>query len=422
MRDEMKKAPRLRFRGFQEDWELCKVEEFYDFKNGLNKEKEFFGSGVPIVNFVDVFHNRGLTPEMLKGRVTLSKKEIKNFEVKQGDIFFTRTSETINEIGYPSVMLGVPTDTVFSGFVLRGRARSVDPMDNLFKRYVFFTESFRNEMVKKSSMTTRALTSGTAIKEMYVQYPSSKDEQHKIGAFLAQIDDTIALHQRKLDQLKELKKAYLQLMFASTNTKNDKLPKLRFTGFKGYWELCKLSDISDKVKEKNKHGKFTETLTNSAEYGIINQRFFFDKDISNANNLDSYYVVQNDDFVYNPRISNFAPVGPIKRNKLGRTGVMSPLYYVFRTHSIDNNYLEKYFDTVYWHHFMELNGDTGARADRFAIKDSIFVEMPIPYPSTEEQKKIGIFFKKLDQSITLYKNKLNQLKTLKKSYLQNMFI
>ncbi len=324
---------------------------------------------------------------MLKGRVTLSKKEIKNFEVKQGDIFFTRTSETINEIGYPSVMLGVPTDTVFSGFVLRGRARSVDPMDNLFKRYVFFTESFRNEMVKKSSMTTRALTSGTAIKEMYVQYPSSKDEQHKIGAFLAQIDDTIALHQRKLDQLKELKKAYLQLMFASTNTKNDKLPKLRFTGFKGYWELCKLSDISDKVKEKNKHGKFTETLTNSAEYGIINQRFFFDKDISNANNLDSYYVVQNDDFVYNPRISNFAPVGPIKRNKLGRTGVMSPLYYVFRTHSIDNNYLEKYFDTVYWHHFMELNGDTGARADRFAIKDSIFVEMPIPYPSTEEQKK-----------------------------------
>ncbi|WP_049090575.1 restriction endonuclease subunit S, partial [Enterococcus faecalis] len=241
-------------------------------------------------------------------------------------------------------------------------------------------------------------------------------------AFLKKIDDTIALHQRKLEQLKELKKAYLQLMFASTNTKNDKLPKLRFTGFKGYWELCKLSDISDKVKEKNKHGKFTETLTNSAEYGIINQRVFFDKDISNVNNLNSYYVVQNDDFVYNPRISNFAPVGPIKRNRLGRTGVMSPLYYVFRTHSIDNNYLEKYFDTVYWHHFMELNGDTGARADRFAIKDSIFVEMPIPYPSTEEQQKIGIFFKKLDQSITLYKNKLNQLKALKKAYLQNMFI
>lgn len=183
MSNDMK--PEIRFPGFTEDWEQRKVGEFYDFKNGLNKEKEFFRFWSTNVNFVDVFHNRGLTPEMLKGRVTLSEKEIKNFEVKQGDIFFTRTSETINEIGYPSVMLGAPTDTVFSGFVLRGRARSVDPMNNLFKRYVFFTESFRNEMVKKSSMTTRALTSGTAIKEMYVQYPTSKDEQHKNRCFLS---------------------------------------------------------------------------------------------------------------------------------------------------------------------------------------------------------------------------------------------
>ena len=84
-------------------------------------------------------------------------------------------------------------------------------------------------------------------------------------------------------------------------------------------------------------------------YEYYNSKFqfsdFFNKDISNAKNLTGYYVVKNDDFVYNPRISNFAPVGPIKRNKLGRTGVMSPLYYVFRTHDIDKDYFEKYFDT-----------------------------------------------------------------------------
>ena len=200
-----------------------------------------------------------------------------------------------------------------------------------------------------------------------------------------------------------------------------KSPQLRFEGFTDDWEERKLGDISYKVKEKNKTGEFTETLTNSAEYGIINQRDFFDKDISNAKNLTGYYVVKNDDFVYNPRISNFAPVGPIKRNKLGRTGVMSPLYYVFRTHDIDKNYFEKYFDTVYWHRFMELNGDSGARADRFAIKDSVFVEMPIPYPTMDEQQKIGAFFKQLDGTIALHQRKLDLLKEQKKGYLQKMF-
>ena len=200
-----------------------------------------------------------------------------------------------------------------------------------------------------------------------------------------------------------------------------KSPQLRFEGFTDDWGERKFGDISYKVKEKNKTGEFTETLTNSAEYGIINQRDFFDKDISNAKNLTGYYVVKNDDFVYNPRISNFAPVGPIKRNKLGRTGVMSPLYYVFRTHDIDKNYFEKYFDTVYWHRFMELNGDSGARADRFAIKDSVFVEMPIPYPTMDEQQKIGSFFKQLDDTIALHQRKLDLLKEQKKGYLQKMF-
>lgn len=172
------------------------------------------------------------------------------------------------------------------------------------------------------------------------------------------------------------------------------------------WEQRKLEEISDKVTEKNKNNQFTETLTNSAEYGIINQRKFFDKDISNEKNLNGYYIVREDDFVYNPRISNFAAVGPIKRNKLGRIGVMSPLYYVFRTINIENTYLEYYFNTTKWHRFMELNGDSGARADRFAIKDSVFKTMPIPYPSIEEQTKIGNFFKQLDRTITLQEEAL----------------
>ena len=165
-RSKCMNVPELRFKGFKQEWDFCSVGDFYYFKNGLNKGKEFFGYGTPIVNFTDVFNNRGLTSDILKGRVSLSKKEISSFEVKKGDIFFTRTSETLEEIGYPSVMLDESNDTVFSGFVLRGRAINEDPLSDLFKKYVFFTNDFRKEMIRKSSMTTRALTSGTSIKKM----------------------------------------------------------------------------------------------------------------------------------------------------------------------------------------------------------------------------------------------------------------
>jgi type I restriction enzyme S subunit len=167
---------------------------------------------------------------------------------------------------------------------------------------------------------------------------------------------------------------------------------VRFAGFTGEWETRELGEISIKVAEKNKNNEFSETLTNSAEYGIISQREFFDKDISNVKNLDGYFVVRPDDFVYNPRISNHAPVGPIKRNLLGRTGVMSPLYYVFRTTKGNITFIEKYFESIYWHEFMKINGDNGVRSDRFNIKDSVFEEMPVPFPSISEQATIGKFF------------------------------
>lgn len=203
--------------------------------------------------------------------------------------------------------------------------------------------------------------------------------------------------------------------------KNKRAPEIRIGGFNEDWEHRELGDISEKITEKNKDNKYSETLTNSAEFGIVTQRDFFEKDISNKKNLGGYYVVHPDYFVYNPRISNFAPVGPIKRNKLGRTGVMSPLYYVFRTHDVDKMYLEYYFSGNGWYRFMNLNGDSGARSDRFAIKDSVFRQMPIPIPSTEEQVEIGNFFTELEEIIYIYQQELDTLKQTKQGFLQKMF-
>ena len=188
------------------------------------------------------------------------------------------------------------------------------------------------------------------------------------------------------------------------------------TRYTAPWEQRKLQEVANKVTEKNTDFGVQETFTNSAEFGVISQRDFFDHDISNADNIGGYYVVRNEDFVYNPRISATAPVGPVNRNKLGRNGVMSPLYTVFRTHDIDNTYLEWFFKSRYWHSFMFFNGDSGARSDRFSIKDAVFFEMPIPVPDIEEQKLIGIFLDHFDNLITLH-----QRKYLQQFYNQNRF-
>ena len=202
---------------------------------------------------------------------------------------------------------------------------------------------------------------------------------------------------------------------------NTKIPAIRFAGFTEAWEQCKLGDIADKVNEKNIGLQYIETFTNSAEFGIISQRDFFEHDIAKSSSLGGYYIVKNEDFVYNPRISTSAPVGPINRNKLGRIGVMSPLYTVFRPNNIDTTYLEYFFKSYYWHSFMNFNGDSGARSDRFSIKDSIFFEMTIPLPHIEEQKKVGKCLTTLDHLITLHQRKYDKLTNVKKSMLEKMF-
>ena len=189
------------------------------------------------------------------------------------------------------------------------------------------------------------------------------------------------------------------------------------------WEQRKLSDISTKVTTKNADVHYTETLTNSAEQGIISQVDFFDKEISNKDNINGYYIVENNDFIYNPRISTLAPVGPINRNKLNRTGIMSPLYTVFRASNVDLGFLEWYFQSNHWHRYMKLNGDSGARADRIAIKDSTFFEMPIKTPvNIKEQVLIGETLEKFNQYITLHQRKLDHLQLQKKALLQQMFV
>ena len=205
-------------------------------------------------------------------------------------------------------------------------------------------------------------------------------------------------------------------------TEQAKVPAIRFAGFTDPWEQRKLGEFSKKKTTKNVDGALSETFTNSAEQGVISQLDYFDHDITNDANISGYYVVQPDDFVYNPRISVTAPCGPINRNRLNRAGVMSPLYTVFSVDtSVDKTYLEHYFKTSRWHDFMFLEGNTGARSDRFSISDATFFEMPIWYPEISEQIAIAKQLETMDSLITLHQRKYDKLVVFKKSMLEKMF-
>ena len=245
------------------------------------------------------------------------------------------------------------------------------------------------------------------------------EEQQEIAELLQHIGNLISLNQKEHDKLVTTKQAMLQKMFPKPGRD---VPEVRFGGFEGTWELLPFSKFAVKHVEKNAGLSVTETFTNSATQGIVSQLDYFDNNVSNDESIGGYFIVEPDYYVYNPRISATAPVGPIKRNKLGRVGVMSPLYLVFSVDGLDHDYLDYFFETDTWHPYMKLNGDSGARSDRFSIKDAVFFAMPIPVPSKIEQQAIGSFFTNLDQLISLKSQELDKLKQVKSALLQKMFV
>ena len=246
------------------------------------------------------------------------------------------------------------------------------------------------------------------------------DSQIIISNYLYSQDDNIINTSKKIASLKQLKSACLISMFPQ---QGETVPRIRFKGFDGVWKICELKKFAFKVTRKNCDKEFTKTFTNSAEFGVINQNEYFDRTISNSENIGGYYVVENNDYIYNPRVSTLAPVGPINRNKLGYTGVVSPLYLVFKTNNIDKDYLDVFFNTNLWHRYMKLEGNCGARFDRLSISDELLFEMPIILPSNEaEQHQIASYFRNLDIQISEQEKRLEKLKQIKAACLDKMFV
>lgn len=200
------------------------------------------------------------------------------------------------------------------------------------------------------------------------------------------------------------------------------LPELRFPEFNENprWKTRKLKDVATKVTSKNKENLVERVLTNSAANGVVDQSDFFDKEIANKSNLDGYTIVEEGDYVYNPRISKIALVGPISKNNIGR-GVMSPLYTVFRFNDCKNQIYEHYFKSAHWHSYMHKVSNSGARHDRISITSTEFMDLPLPCTTSEEQEKIADFLFLLDNHINAEQKKLEALQKRKIGLMRLLF-
>ena len=169
------------------------------------------------------------------------------------------------------------------------------------------------------------------------------------------------------------------------------------------WKSIKLREIADKCTARNHAFTHTLVLTISAQRGIVPQTKHFDKDIAVGENIDGYFVVNDGEFVYNPRISTSAPCGPIRRNNLGVTGVMSPLYTIFnlKKDKVDGKFIEYYFLSTTWNRYIKSIANYGARHDRMSITNDSFFAMPIPLPPLAEQRAIAEILTNADNLIAV---------------------
>lgn len=206
-------------------WDTATIGDFLDFKNGLNKGKEFFGYGTPIVNYTDVYKKRGLTKSDVRGKVNLTRDEIHRFDARKNDVFFTRTSETPEEVGMSSVLLDDIDDCVFSGFVLRGRPKN-DMFVPEYCKYCFTTEAIRSAIIMGCTYTTRALTNGTQLSAIEIVVPP-KPEQEAIAKSLTEIDDLISSLEKLITKKKAIKQGTMQELLTG---------KRRLPGFSEKWE------------------------------------------------------------------------------------------------------------------------------------------------------------------------------------------
>ena len=204
-------------------------------------------------------------------------------------------------------------------------------------------------------------------------------------------------------------------------TEQAKVPAIRFAGFTDPWEQRKLEDIANRVTRKNE-GESDLPLTISSQYGLVDQRTFFNNQVA-SKDMSGYYLLRKGEFAYNKSTSGDSPWGAVKRLVRYEKGCVSTLYICFGLDGADPDFLVTYYETDRWYKAVQMIAAEGARNHgllNIAPNDFFDTALILP-PSREEQELIGLFFARLDNLITLHQRKYDKLVILKKSMLEKMF-
>ena len=398
-----KKSPQLRFEGFTDDWEQRKLGDVGKTKSGIGFPDAQQGGkqGTPFYKVSDM-NNPGNEVVMMNANNYASDSQLK--ENKWNPINPQNSGVVFAKVG---------------AAIFLDRKRIVDTsflIDNNMMSYLFdssWNRYFGKTLFEKLRLSRFAQVgalpsfNGSDVEDIKVMIPE-ESEQKMIGDMFEKLDDIIALHQRKLDLLKEQKKGFLQKMFPKNG---EKVPELRFAGFADDWEERKLGDL---LKE------FSIKSTIENEYKVLSSTNsgmeFREGRVSGTSNL-GYKIIKNGDLVLSPQ--NLW-LGNININNLGK-GLVSPSYKTFELINIDSSFINPQLRTQKMLEEYKNSSTQGASVVRRNLEIDSFYQIKIFVPTISEQEKIGSFFKQLDNTIALHQRKCEQLKELKKFMLQNMF-
>ena len=405
---EKVQAPELRFDGFTDDWEerklLDNVEKVLDYR-GKSPAKfgmEWGTEGYLVLSALNVKNGYiDKSVEAKYGDHELFDRWMGNNRLEKGDVVFTTEAPLGN-------VAQVPDN---NGYILNQRAvafKSLQETDDNFFAQLLRSPIVQNTLKASSSGGT---AKGIGMKEfakLNARVPETHEEQRKIGLFFKQLDDTIVLHQRKLDLLKEQKKGYLQKMFPKNGSK---IPELRFAEFADDWEERKLGEVATFL---NGRAYKQDELLDSGKYKVLRVGNFYTNDswyYSNMELGDKYYVDKGD-LVY----TWSATFGP----HIWSGEKVIYHYHIWKVELskfLDRNFTLQLLEADKARLLSSTNGSTMIHVTKGDMESKI-----VSIPNIDEQKQIGSFFKQLDNTITLHQRKLDLLKEQKKGYLQKMFV